>query len=238
MAATTITLRYEVQPTRDDWVLPEEPVPESPLHSQAVDLTQALLLHWVARTGLDALIATNLAFRWIEARPKVGLDPDVCLVEPAPPPGSKALCTWRAGHHPPRLAVEVVSEGHPYKDYALAPEKYAASGVGELWVFDPELVGPRAQGGPHRIQVWTRSSDGAFERAYAGDGPAFSPTLNAWLFAVDEGQRHRIAEDRAGSRWWSTEAEAERAAKEAERAAKEAALARIAELEAELRRRG
>jgi hypothetical protein len=33
-----------------------------------------------------------------------------------------------------------VSPNHATKDYAVAPEKYAASGTGELWIFDPELA--------------------------------------------------------------------------------------------------
>lgn len=32
----------------------------------------------------------------------------------------------------PRLCVEVVTTGHPWKNYVSAPEKYAAAGVGEL----------------------------------------------------------------------------------------------------------
>lgn len=102
------------------------------------------------------------------------------------------------------------------------------------WVFDPRLSGPRANGGPHRIQVWRETEDGSFERTFAGAGPAFSPTVNGWLHAVDEGRKLRIADDRDGTSFWLTAEEHERAEKETERAAKEAALARVAELEAKL----
>ena len=247
-----------------DWTLPEEPVPESILHATVVDLLQAILLHWVASKKLDALVATNLAVRWVEAEPNVGLDPDLCLVLPRPPDAERleSLRTWVPGQHTPALAVEVVSKNHPYKDYGDAPERYAAAGVGELWVFDPLLVGPRALGGPLLLQVWLRAADGTFVRAFAGEAPAFSPTLGAWIHVTDDGQRLRVAGDESGGRMWPTEAEAERAAKQAERvakeaeraaieaavaaeraekeaalAAKEAALARVAELEAELAKR-
>jgi hypothetical protein len=120
----------------------------------------------------------------------------------------------------------------------VAPEKCAAAGVEELWVFDPKLAGPKIGGGPHRVQLWRREGD-EFRRIYAGEGPVFSPTLGAWLFAVHEGQRLRIADDREATQWWLTAEEREREAKEAERAAKEVALAeneqllaRIAQLEA------
>jgi hypothetical protein len=156
------------------------------------------------------------------------------------PPGAEELGsvrTWIPGHTAPTLAIEVVSETEPRKDYTIAPEKYAASGTKELVVFDPLLAGPRSLGGPFRLQVWRRRVDGHFVREYIGDGPAYCATLDAWLVAVDEGKQLRIAADREATDFWMTAEEAERTAKESERAAKEAALARVAELEALLARR-
>jgi len=226
-----VTLRYEVERVRDDWTLPEEPVPESRPHDLVVELLRDLLVAWVARVGRPAQVGRNLAVRWDQNHPKVGVDPDVYVVEPKPPEGDdvQSLRLWEPGHHAPILAVEVVSS-HPAKDYAIAPDKYAACGVGELWVLDPRKTGPSAHGGPFRIQIW-RNDDDSFVRIYAGDGPARSPLTNGFLFVVDEGQRVRIAEDEDGSTWWMTR-------EESERAAKEAALARVAELEQELKRRG
>ncbi len=223
-AQRKITLSYEVPAANEDWVLSEEPVPESKPHDHTVELIRDLLAHWIARTGRDAEVARNLAVRWDRENYRFGIDPDVCLIEPRTPEGDEleGLCTWEPGHSAPRLAFEVVSS-KANKDYARAPEKHAAAGVFELVVFDARLRGPRAFGGPHRIQVWRRSSNG-FERVHAGEGPFFLQSVNAWVFAVDEGRRLRIADDREGTRWWQT-------AEEAERAAKEAALARIAELE-------
>jgi len=244
-AAARVVVRYDVPIVADEWVLPEVPVPESASHTVTVDLVQALLRAWVARSGRNAFVARNLAFRWDERHPSIGVDPDVCVIEPAPPEGEamQSLLLWASGHHAPRLVIEVVSRNHPYKDYDVVPDKYAASGVGELWVFDPELIGPKKRGGPHRLQLWTRAADSSFLRSYAGDGPMFTPALGAWAFAAHDGKRLRIAEDEACTSPWLTgeEAEraakeAERAAKEAERAAKEAALRRVSELEAELAR--
>jgi Uma2 family endonuclease len=224
----TIKLHYEVQ-SRDDWALSEEPMPESQPHDLTVELIRALLAHWIHRTQRDAQVARNLAVRWDEEHPQFGLDPDVCLIEPATPERSalESLRTWQAGHSAPRLAIEVVSS-NPNKDYVSAPERYAASGTSELVIFDAQLRG-RAYGGPHRIQIWRQTSDG-FTRVAAGEGPFFVETLGAWAFAVDEGQRLRFADDREGTVWWTT-------GEEAERTAKEAALARVAELEALLRTR-
>jgi len=213
-------------------------VPESVVHDRAVELLKAILAAWAARRG-DTQVMRNLAVRWDEARPKIGVDPDICILSPAPVDHEdlRSLRTWEAGRAAPLLAVEVVSETNSTKDYAIAPDKYAACGVTELWVFDPLLAGPTAHGGPHRLQVWHRDPTGDLVRVYAGEGPARSPTLGAHLVVVHEGRKLRLAEDTEGTRFWTTPEEAERAAKEAERAAKEAALVRIAELEAALAKR-
>jgi Uma2 family endonuclease len=233
-----VELRYRIDGTSMDWELAEEPVPESRPHDLASDTVKLLLSAWVARTGRRLEVGRNLAVRWDEANPKVGVDPDVYVIEPTPEGDAlPSLRTWEEGHHPPILAIEVVSGSNPSKDYVSSPEKYAASGTGELWIFDPQLAGPRAHGGPVRIQIWRREDD-TFSRIYAGSGPAWSPAIGAWIFAVAEGGLLRIASDEAGTDWWMTGEEAERAGRDAERAAKEEALRRVAELEARLAGRG
>lgn len=199
-------------------------MPESKPHDRGAEAVFAQLDAWVERTKRDAVVCRNLALRWEEDRPNIGVDPDVCVIEPAPPEGNdiQSLLTWNTGHFPPVLAVEIVSASRPGKDYTESPAKYAACGVEELWIFDPHMAGRRSIGGPYRIQVWRRNVDDDFSRVYAGEGPAHSEVVRAWLFATNEGRTLRIANDEAGTSWWMTREEAERAAKEAERAAKEA----------------
>jgi Uma2 family endonuclease len=218
---------YDVPRSLPGWELPEETMPESAKHDEVVALLKAILLWWV-HGRQNVQVARNLAIRWDPAAPAVGVDPDVCVLSPAPPwkrlaDGSSDLPsvrTWLPGHSAPRLAIEVVSETNAGKDYAIAPDKYAASGTEEVWIFDPHLVGPRTQGGPFRLQVWRRR-EGQFVREQAGDGPFYSSFLEA--FAVPtEGGMLRIAARADGTDLWLTGEEAERAAKEAERAAKEA----------------
>jgi Uma2 family endonuclease len=223
-SSRSVHIHYTLPRVRaSGWELSEETMPESVLHDQCVELLKALLAVWAARAS--ALVVRNLAVRWDEDHPAIGIDPDVSVLQPPPPDASelRSLRTWQQGQDPPALAVEVVSETNPHKDYSLAPDKYAASGTRELWIFDPLLAGPPVYGGPWRLQVWHRSDDGEFGRLHAGDGPVRSPLLGAWLVATDERRRLRIAEDEAATRFWLT--------------AEEAALARVAELEAELARR-
>ncbi|MCL2779752.1 MAG: Uma2 family endonuclease [Polyangiaceae bacterium] len=218
-------------------------MPQSTPHDDAIDLIKAILAWW-ARSQPNTRVVHDLAIHWDEEHPSVGLSPDVAVLRPAPPNdsngGLRSVRTWEPGHTPPILAIEVVSETNPRKDYEIVPDKCKACGTPELCVFDPHLAGPRrgrgtrGESGPHRLQLWRHNEKGELKRVYAGEGPVYSPTLNAYFIAVDEGLKLRISDDEAGLQWWLTGEEVERKAKEAERVAKEAALARIAELEAQL----
>ena len=84
-----------------------------------------------------------------------------------------------------------------------------------------EAQGPRLGGGPFRLQVWRRTDGDSFERVHAGDGPARSEALDAYLLVVDEGSKLRLADDPGGEQLWLTPEERERAGKERERAGKE-----------------
>ncbi len=217
-----IELRYAVRGSEDDWAIPEDwPVPQSIAHGAAEDHLASVLRQWAKGAGRPLFVAKELAIRWLEEKPQIGIDPDVSLLDPPPPNvlGVRSLCLWKAGHVAPPLSFEIVSESHPYKDYAQVHERYAAFGARELVVFDPLLVGPRSLGGPFAIQVWRRNDAQIFERDYAGPGPVFSEVLGAWLL-VDE-QLPQVADDRAGLRRWPTEQDYERAEKERERAEKE-----------------
>jgi Uma2 family endonuclease/vacuolar-type H+-ATPase subunit H len=224
---------YELTPRPDRWELRDEDnVPDSVLQDEDVRELVDVLAHRVATEHLDASVGSNLAVRWDPKHPTVGVDPDVYLVEPALSPDTTSLRLWEPGRKPLRLAVEIVSQRTADTDYLDKPERYAANGTRELWIFDPLGFGPSvdAYGGPYRLQVWRRVAKGRFKRIFAGDGPAYSRELAAWIVVTGDGRRLRIAEDRAGTRLWPTAAEAERQAREvaekerdAERQAREAA---------------
>jgi hypothetical protein len=216
-----IELRYPLRTREDEWAIPENwPVPQSIPHGVAVKHLESVLSCWASRQDRRLFVADELAVRWLQHRPSVGIDPDLCLLDPPPPDILEltSLRLWVPGHVRPTLCVEVVSDNHPYKDYGEVQERYAAFGAPELVVFDPRLIGPKSLGGPFAIQVW-RTDGGVFERTYAGSGPAFSEALAAWL-RVDDGLP-QIANDRAGANRWPTEPEFERMAAERERAEKE-----------------
>jgi Uma2 family endonuclease len=229
-----VDLIVEVPRWSERWVLEDGvTMPESIDHQRTGKLLLDVLLAWVQRTGRDATAGSNLAVRWDEAHPTIGADPDVYVVEPALPDGTRSLLTWEPGRRAPLLAVEVVSRDTAKKDYLDAPAKYAASGTTELWVFDPERRGRGWVGGRWALQVWRRSEAGAFRREYAGDGPVYSEALGAWAVVTDGGKRLRVADDAAGERLWPTaeEAERERADAERERADAERERAKVAEAE-------
>lgn len=236
-----IGVTYDVEADPERWLLEEETMPESLLHDKVTDHVRLLLNGWVARTMPGrAYVARNVACRWDPNDARIGMDPDLVLLDPCPEDidAIKLVKIWEVEPHSLKLAIEVVSETTPEKDYVDAPVRCVRLGIGELWVFDPRLLGPSTTGGPFRLQVW-RLEEGQMVRVYAGPGPAHSQVLDAWLVVTDRGKRLRIANDRLGRSLWLTQAEEQfqRAETEARRAETEAERAemetRRAEMEAE-----
>jgi Uma2 family endonuclease len=189
-------------------------VPESTAHSAVTLRIYDLLSAWAAASSGRARVARSLAVRWLEQHPKTGIDPDVCVLDPAPQAFDddlSSLCLWKPGHLPPRFCVEVVSASHPYKDYAAIQERYAALGTPELVVFDPLLYGPRSLGGPVPLQLWRRDGLGTFERVHFGSDPAYSQALELWLIPSE--RQLIFATDSAGASPVRTALEQERAAR-------------------------
>lgn len=238
-------IRYAVPRWRPEWAIPDVPVSFSDLHDEALTYLRALLSAWVERTHRNAKVGRELGIRWYPHERRMGFDPDVCVLEPPPPDVPlTSVRTWVDGHSPPKLAVEVVSPSHPYKDDVDTPERCAACGVGELWVYDPLLTGPKIRGGPHLLQVWQRGGE-SFELVHAGSGPVRSLYLDAWLHPRATRQpreaRLEISDDRAGSQRWLTRDEelvltrgellTARAEQRQIAAERDALLARLRELE-------
>ena len=189
-------------------MLPEGPVPESTAHDAALERACSILRAWAKRTNNGARISRNLAVRWLPDHPRTGIDPDVAVLWPGPTDFDElgSYRVWEPNRPPPVFAIEVVSSGHPYKDYSWVHEGYAAMGAVELLVFDPQLFGPQSLGGPVPLQLWRRDATGAFERVHHGEEPVYSQVLEAWLLV--EGRKLVISDDRAGKRAWPTLEEA------------------------------
>jgi Uma2 family endonuclease len=156
MAASTAPIWAPAPP--EHWYLTDDfNMPVTADTQRRENTLQSVFEAHVARHGRDASILANVAFRWDQAHPGVGVDPDILWLEPALPEGRRSVLTWEEGTGVPRLAVEVVGRDTAHKDYNHGPGKYAASGVDELWVFDPDGFGRRDDGdGPHLLQVWRR----------------------------------------------------------------------------------
>lgn len=229
---TALTYTYTVPRSRPGWELYEGTMPQSTSHEATVELLRAVFRPWVDARG--GRIHYDLAIRWVEEDQRIGVNPDLSILIPPPPDLDEieSVCTWMKGHEPPLLAIEIVSETNPLKDYSIAPEKYAASGIQELWILDPRLFGPKSHGGPFRVQVWRRDEQG-FRRIYEGDGPVYSPAVAAYLVATADGRRFRLANDAALTDFWLTREEAMLVREEAMRAREEAVLAENERLKAE-----
>lgn len=217
-----LALHYTARVTPEAWVIPEGTVPESTAHDAAALRLFSLLTEWAKQQPGRVRVARNLAVRWFPEYPRSGIDPDLCVLDPAPEEMDRDLTSlrlWKPGHRVPRFCVEVVSANHPHKDYVDIADRYASLGVSELFVFDPLLQGPVKLGGPFVLQLWRRDAQGILNRVHAGDEPVYSQELAAWL-SFRDGQAV-ISEDRAGQQAWLSDVERERAEKERARAEKE-----------------
>lgn len=231
-----------------DWILTdEEDMGHAGEHDRILNRFRETLSEWVTRKPWpDAYVGSDLFMGWIPKEPTARISPDVYLLDFHPDPLPDSLQTWRPGHRPPVFALEVVSKDKR-KDYVFGPEKYCALGAQELVVFDPKQETSRER---YLIQQWHRTADGDFVRVYTGDGPIYSPQLEAWLVALrtDGRLEFRVSEDQAGQHVMPVRAELShelRAAQtrirtahaetQAAQAEAQAAQARIRELEAKLR---
>jgi hypothetical protein len=174
------------------------------------------------------------------------VSPDVyVLPHLAPDTHVTSWKVWESGVAP-TFALEVASDDWE-NDYAEAPGRYDKVGVKELVIFDPNFE--RRPGGEGLLfQVYRRMPRRGFVRVeVSNESRVRSKVLGCWLRAVgsDRMMRLRIGLDPDGDELLPTGEEQERSEKEQarlearqERSEEERALARVAELERELRARG
>ena len=214
----------------------EEDMGEATEHALIItDLESSLKVLARERSWRRVLINHDQFFAWLSEEPLVRVSPDVYLLDDPPPrPYPRMWETWREGVHPPRFAVEVVSDEWR-KDYDDNPPKYAQLGCRELVLFDPEAaLGTTASSKRVPLQVYRLGADGLSMRVYRGPGPAPSRAIDAWLVVVaDDGAvTLRVARDDVGLDIVPTAEEASAA----ERRAREEAERQLAELRDELAR--
>ncbi len=185
------------------------------------------------RQWTNVVAGTDIFFAWIETKHLVRISPDVFLMPwRSERPRPTSIQTWKRGHNPPSVAIEIVSEDWR-KDYEQLPPKYEQLDVEELFIYDIEgarrsmLPGSKPARGATRytFQRYARDDEGQWVRTYTGDGACWSSVLEVHLVTVDteQGPRPRLSFDPSGCELVPTVAEHERRLKEAERERAEAA---------------
>src|SRR5262249_51185898 len=146
--------------------------------------------------GRKGYIGWDVFVEWDPNDPRARVSPDMFLLDGQPSDIVPSIWqTWKEGCDPPSFAMEIVSKKSRAKDYDQNPMKYAALGVEELAIFDPEPRGEDA----FRLQLFRRTPRGQFLRVYAGSGPVESKVLRAWLVLVDDRAHVRLARNAEGT---------------------------------------
>ncbi len=205
----------------------EEKVPESALHLR---LRTALFLILDRKLRGRAYVGSDQFVYWDATDPKLCLAPDAFVRLGGPAELLRSYQTWK--HGAPEVAVEIISDtdGGP-RELERRLDRYRRCAVEELVYFDPA-----AREQPLKLWDWVESD--LVERDLSAPKALYCDALDAyWVLISDPrlGTMLRLADHPDGSGLWPTPEEAEKAERIRER---EAAERRIAELEAELRRRG
>ncbi len=217
---------------RDPTVYPvEEKVGEDSLQRLIVELLRPEVERWLAAQGKPSFVGADQFIYYKQHDPSKSVAPDVYVL-PGVPTTRRVPCwkVWKTGIVP-SLAVEVVSQHKPYKDYVEAPERYRDLGVRELVIFDPDWDRSSER---MRWQRYRKLKQRGFVRVEVNNEDRIhSRVLGCWLRVIGEGAdaRVRLATGPAGDDLFPT-------ALETERAAKDEAVRRVATLEALLAERG
>lgn len=220
------------------------PVPvHFPVHFPEHEIVGESSVHLRLRTGLFLVIEQALQGRafvgsdqfvyWDPTTPSACVSPDVVVRLGGPLSYPTSFKAWE--HGAPNLGVEIISASDDKdRDWEDKLARYRRCGIGEVVRFDPE-------DDERPLRLWDLVDGDMVERDPREPDALFCDTLGAyWTLREHPAFRRelRVANRSDGSDLWPSPVEAERLAKEAERLAKEAALARVAELERELARRG
>jgi Uma2 family endonuclease len=207
----------------------EEEMPESALHLR---LRTALFLILERRLRGRAYVGSDQFVYWDATDPKACLAPDAFVRLGGTSELLPSYMIWK--HGAPEVAVEIISEsdgGERALEQKLG--RYRHSGIEEVVYFDP-LHAARP------LRLWDRVEHDLVERELGTPEALRCDALSAyWHLHPDErlGSMLRPADGADGSGLWPTPEEAERTERAERDREREAAAQRIAELEAELRRR-
>jgi len=194
-------------------------VPETGVHLEVRTALYLLVRDFVGQQGA---VGSEQFVYWDPSDPRQCLAPDLLVRMGAAPGPFPTWKTWERGA--PHLAVEVVSPfAASEAEWQRKLARYRKSGINEIVRFDPENAG-------RPLRLWDRLEGDLVERDLNGEYALLCDTLGVhWCVPSDAtlGRVLRLSHDALGQTLVPSAVERERAA----------AAERIAELEAELRRR-
>src|SRR3990172_6281667 len=168
----------------DPTIYPEEErVGEDMLQRWIIELLRPLLQWWLTRRGIKAFVGADQFIYWRQHDPHARVSPDLYVL-PGVDPRTRVR-TWKIWQDRgvPSFAFGVGSQDWE-KDYTEVPARYAALGVAEVVIFDPECA---AHPEGVRWQVFRRVGKRGLLRVEVTRADRVrSRALRCWLRTVGE----------------------------------------------------
>jgi Uma2 family endonuclease len=200
-------------------------MPETGVHLEVRTALYLLVRDFVGERGA---VGSEQFVYWDPLDPRQCLAPGLIVRIGAAPGPFPTWKTWERGA--PHLAVEVDSPSDAAEaNWQRKIERYRRAGINEIARFDPEDIA-------RPLRLWDRFEGDVVERDLDGEHALLCDALGVYWSVQSHatlGRVLRLSRDALGQALLPSAAEREQAAAERERAA----IERVAQLEAELRRR-
>lgn len=160
-----------------------KPMGETPIHRRL--MTELIFqLENLFEKKKDVYVSGNMMMYYVEGEPDKTFSPDVFVVRGVKQEMRRIYKIWEEGGHAPDVVIELSSRKTWKEDFGKKMDLYAALGVKEYFIFDPEYPKRRKPLSAYRL------SGGKYVEVLVSGGRVMSQELGLEL--VDTGETLRL----------------------------------------------
>lgn len=160
-----------------------KPMGETPVHRRL--MTELIFqLENLFEKKKDVYVSGNMMMYYVEGEPEKTFSPDIFVVRGVKQEMRRIYKIWEEGGHAPDVVIELSSRKTWKEDFGKKMDLYAALGVKEYFIFDPEYPKRRKSLSAYRL------SSGKYVEVLVSGGRVMSKELGLEL--VDTGETLRL----------------------------------------------